>query len=322
MVEKIRPTRFMELSRSVRGLGYELPADIILPSGFIHKGICMVDTHHAFAEALVSEELIVSAGGPRINNVSLWKESYGPYNASVLPISIDVPRIEDVLHTSFLSVVSTLPKGIDILFFDPVLESLGDFAVSDNKNSLQILYPKVSMFQVWTIDELIEKAVLILGRDDSSNISLLKQVEVAVNQYPNLRAWLLKDYHDIPGRDLVQKLMTMASCSRLIIVDDSATSGHLVELSVLSALQTPTAILRQEGRASSWMVDPVVELKRAKIFHYDLNSDITSLRKAVMYACSWANEQISEKAKTLDDLYPWRKEEIHLANKLDGIIKD
>jgi len=315
MTGKIRPTRYIEYPKSARGKGYELRCKITLPSGFTCEGLCICDSQDAFVEALVSKTLINKAGGPQVNKVCLWEESYGPHNELVVPISLDISRSKDLLHTSFLGNVSSLPRGIDIVFFDPVLNSLGDFATTNNWLRLQ--YPKVHMFNRLSIDALIEQAVLILGDDNSPNISLLRQIEVAVNQYPYHRAWLLKDYHDIPGRDVLQKLMTMASCSKFIIVDDSVSSGHLVEISMLSALQTPTAILRYEGRASSWMVEPVVELKRSKIFYYNLDSDITSLRKAVMHACSWANSKITDKASTLDDLYPWRKEEIRLADEFD-----
>jgi hypothetical protein len=86
-----------------------------------------------------------------------------------------------------------------------------------------------------------------------------RAIEVCINQTQSLRARLLRDYHDSAGRNLHQKVAVMAAASRFVIVEDSAPSGHLAELSTVAQLSVPVAVLRQSGTASSWYLKRSLE---------------------------------------------------------------
>lgn len=100
------------------------------------------------------------------------------------------------------------------------------------------------------VDEKKDKLVLVLGQfSDDSNIS---DIVDAVRRagYEPVR---LDDIRDHPDHDLRQKVAFVATAVRFVVIDDSAPSGHIAEIEILSYLDITRIYLRLDGRAASAM---------------------------------------------------------------------
>jgi hypothetical protein len=246
---------------------------------------------------------------------------FGGQGEKHVPIEITVSRESDELVSSILAgVQDRLPVGADIVISKDVLESLGDIGVSSE--GMRLWYPKFEMFSLWRFDQLLAFAVLILGPDTGEELKLLRFVEVVVNQTSSLRGWVLRDYDDVAGRDLHQKLICMAGASKFVLVVDRVPSGHLLEIQALSVLPSPIGVLRPCGRGGSWMLDPLLGRSNVRLFEYTERRDRQDLFRATAEAVQWAQRVVVQKGKSLDTRYPWRAEQIQLANEAFPAYED
>jgi hypothetical protein len=158
-----------------------------------------------------------------------------------------------------------------------------------------------------SVDEYItkhkQKTVLLLGdygAEGSMRLSRISQSLVTLGYVP----LLVKDVPDFWDQDLTQKVVTLASISRFVIIDDSSKSGHLVEFQSLKANNFLMIILRAKGHDSSWMTQGVsvhsnVILEREYVAN-DPAPDVAA-------ACSLAEAKLQAKNTAFQSLYPWRK---------------
>jgi hypothetical protein len=272
----------------------------------------MARVHSAFCGALISSRIVSRAGLAEELRITTWTD-WGPKIRSVVPFQLDVRRPEDVLSTASFAEIVDLPPGIDLLTYGNILDTLGE--IMETHDYLAIYYPKFEMFNFSNLDELAMTAVLILGCDTNPELMRLRRIQALVNSYGRLRGWLLRDYHDVQERNLHQKLYAMAGVSRVIVIEDSHSGGHLVEMDKLVAMTTPIVVLRAEGFASSWMADPFFSLQHVRLFMYN-DSDATALEHASNQGMSWSLEFLQKRASALDQRYPWRQKEISLADRL------
>lgn len=305
-----RPTRSV-IYPKLPTFGYKLPLEIKFTSGYkeqcwavaFPEGVGMCGIH-------ISKQLLARAGGAKRCHGKKWPDPWGP-SGFLVPADLTILHGEDKLLSSTLAEVDEhWSLDADIVVHPDVIDSLADCI--SNSEVMVLRYPKVAMFVRWTLDQLLHSAVLILGPDTGKQLRLLRFVEVRVNQL-GMRGWLLKDYHDFAGRDLHQKLFSMASASSFILMLDSVPSGHLLEIQALSVLQSQIAILRASGSSGSWMLDPVLARPNVRLFEYKATADDQGLFHAIVSAVNWARESIHRKATALDLRYPWRSAEIDLA---------
>ncbi len=308
----LRPTRFIKCSKAKDGFsGFDVPVSVSFRSGHAEPMVCRAfpEIQHVTG-ATVSTRLMKRAGDRAETHAVRWRSKWGPVGELVVPIDVEIRRFKDSLMTSGLALVRELPEHRDLELFDPFLDSLADYFVSEEYISLN--YPKILMFSSLSLDTLLHSAVLVLGHDDDEHLRILRAIETAVNYWPGHRGWLLRDYADVAGRDLRQKLFTMAAASALIIVEDSKPSGHFTELPLIHDLGTPIAILRGRRARSTWMLDPLTDSKHVKVFTYDIEANAASLWKATVNLCAWAQRWRRRKAAKLDHKYPWRQAEREL----------
>lgn len=148
-----------------------------------------------------------------------------------------------------------------------------------------------------------KRYVLILGSYGNKR-ERLERIKVALTN-AGLVGLILDEYPDIEEQSLTEKMVTYASISRFVIVDDLAPSGHITELSVCHDLKFITAVLRERGRPSTAMqADIGDEVSFIKEFNYAEEID---LEQAVTAAVTWAGEAVTERAKSLNRKYSgWR----------------
>ena len=310
-----RPSRFLECKRDKASGAHWLPCNVTFESGFTREVRCLAEHQPRLVDMpYVSKKLFEEAGGPaknRIKEKSASETFMYPDDHTTVPITLTIERAEDILQTTFLATLATERRpGVDLLIGEPVLRSLGDVFVGDGYISLN--HPKQAKWNIWSMDRLLASCVLILGNDSSEHLQTLRQIEVAVNQTGRFEGWLLKDYEDVWSLDLAQKLQLMAAASAFIVVEDSAVSGHLTEIGLMASTRTPLAFLRQKGKATNWMSDPLSSGDSRRVFEYDLTGDITSLYRATRDACGWATDILQKRATALNQIYPWRAAEIEL----------
>jgi hypothetical protein len=122
---------------------------------------------------------------------------------------------------------------------------------------------------------------------------------------------MLKDFVDIPQQSRFEKMLMFGSLARFIICDESAASGHLIELKACSDIGFVTAILRNQGKPVTWMnSDIAAERTYLKIFSYEDDSDMTVLVKE---AVGWADKKVGERSNYYNEQYPWRNKNARLA---------
>lgn len=299
----VRPT--LSRSYSQTPSGYEVPLSVSFPSGFVKAVVAMANPEFPGYTCAIPLSLLKEAGGAKKNR--LMRSRIG----DTILLAMSIPWEGHDLVSSAVAQIIKPSEGMEMLIGDALLHSFGD--VELRKGEMRIQFPKTRMFLKSSLDALSHSAVLILGADSGTALLTLRAIEVFVNDHRPLRGWLLRDYHDIAGRDLHQKLALMAAASRFIVVADTPLSGHLVELPIILTLSTPIAILRKSGAPSTWMIDPLLGSSRVRVFEYT-EYDHLSLYQATAAACAWASAFIMAKANDLDARYPWRAGEIALAD--------
>ena len=149
-----------------------------------------------------------------------------------------------------------------------------------------------------------EKNILLLGKDSSEKgIELLHQLSKFALEL-GYNPIILRKQPEIRNASLHDKLIMYAIQSRFAVVLDHEISGHVYELAVLNNLRTPTVILRQPKKGSTYMVaDIAFERDSATIIKYDP----THLKAALKESIKWADGYIQRKINYLNRIYPWRK---------------
>jgi hypothetical protein len=175
---------------------------------------------------------------------------------------------------------------------DEVLAALAQVARAEK---LKISLPEY-------IAKFKEKTILLLGDYDDSGTKRLRSLAAALSErgYDPI---LIMDVPDILERDLPQKVSTIGSLARFVIVDDSTKSGHLVEVQLCRTHNWITVLFRKDGKGASWMTagasitsNVILEQTYNEGAHYE----------AIDKAVQWAEAKILELQRKYDSLFPWR----------------
>jgi hypothetical protein len=144
--------------------------------------------------------------------------------------------------------------------------------------------------------------VLVLGKDTGNELEILREVQKCVSTRGFI-GHMVKDAPDIPEMTNEEKVRALADASRFVIVENSYPAGQIAELKMLSTNRVTTAILREQGKGSTWMVaDYDLDYRFMREFVYEPRH----LSDIVDAACDWAHQSVSERTRQLDKRYPWR----------------
>ena len=147
-----------------------------------------------------------------------------------------------------------------------------------------------------------ERTVLLLGDYDDAGLERLQNMATALSSL-GYDPILIKDVPDQPVQDLPQKVATIGSLARFIVVDDSTKSGHLAEVQLCRLHNWITLLLRQGGKGASWMTAGASITSNVILEQeYDEANSDASIAKAIQ----WAEAKISELARRFDGVFPWR----------------
>jgi hypothetical protein len=154
-----------------------------------------------------------------------------------------------------------------------------------------------------------ERTVLVLGSYERGE-ERLKGIRRSLDEV-GFEGVMLKDFVDIPQQSVFEKMLMFGSLARFIICDESAASGHLIELKACSDIGFVTAILRNHGKAVTWMNSDIAsERTYLKIFSYENDSDLPVVVKE---SVQWADATVGERSKYYNEQYPWRNKNARLA---------
>ena len=137
------------------------------------------------------------------------------------------------------------------------------------------------------ITKFKERTVLLLGDYDGGGLERLNKMADALTSrgYDPI---MIKDLPDQPVQDLSQKVATVGSLARFVIVDDSTKSGHLVEVQLCRLHNWITVLLRKGGKGASWMTAGASITSNVIL---EQEYDETNLVESLAKAAQWAEER-------------------------------
>ncbi len=103
-----------------------------------------------------------------------------------------------------------------------------------------------------------EQTVLILGSYGETGRQRLGEIRRVLDGL-GLEGIILDDFVDIRQQSLFEKMLMFSSFARFLICDESMASGHLIELKACADIGSVTAILRNQGKAVTWMNSDIAE---------------------------------------------------------------
>jgi hypothetical protein len=149
-----------------------------------------------------------------------------------------------------------------------------------------------------------ERQVLVLGKDTSpEDIVLLKVASgLRAQGYVPLLVKTFPDFRELSNED---KVRVFADVSRFVIIENSFPAGQIVECKICAVNRIVTAMLRQRGRGSSYMVtDYDKDYEFMREFEYVAADE--DLAETLRQATTWAEQQVQARAEFFDKRYPWR----------------
>jgi hypothetical protein len=277
--------------RVIPGVG----AQIIGPTGKRINALC--NTNLALTHSLLAPEIIQHLELSPSGHNFYEELSGGKVNA--IPIFIGAVRFGDIeVQTSFLPSSHNGPSVLGGHFHQVALqgreERISDLLISDHLRALSSAARCKKQF------------VLIAGKYGEHR-SRLERIKAALKS-TGLAGLILDEYPDIEEQSLADKMVTFASISRFVIVDDFVPSGHIKELEICHERKFITAVMREKGRSATAMqADLTLGVEFVKAIMYDSDTD---LERSVLEASAWANAAVEERSRALNRLYSsWRAPE-------------
>ena len=161
------------------------------------------------------------------------------------------------------------------------------------------------------LTELIERSrrrrVLILGKDTGDELERLLRIReiLATLGYDGV---LVKEQPDIPELSNEDKVRTFAGLCRFVLIENTFPAGQIVECKICSTNRIVTAMLREKGFGSSFMVtDYFKDFSFMAEFTY--SNDDNSLGDSVKQATMWAETANEGRRRYFDAQYPWRSKQ-------------
>lgn len=150
---------------------------------------------------------------------------------------------------------------------------------------------------------LRRQEIVVLGPDGATGLPRLREIqaELASLGYPS---HLLKELPEDPEQSNSQKLRMWALAAPFAIMEDSSPAGQIAEFELCKQCEVVTAVLRERGRGSTWMIGPDNSLSYPFVKFFEYNPP--SLSVAIGAAVAWAKEVLAQR-RIEYGRYPWRE---------------
>lgn len=147
-----------------------------------------------------------------------------------------------------------------------------------------------------------EKSVIVLGKYSDSELNELLQVRDYLRA-KGYDAYLIRDLPEHPMMSNEEKVRLWTSASRFCMMIDREAAGHIAEYGYLKTQRTILALLRQKGKASTYMIgdEHLVDFQYINLFEFEKSPlDIMGV------VIDWAEKLAKKRAEEYGKVYPWR----------------
>ena len=171
----------------------------------------------------------------------------------------------------------------------------------------EIIAENVSMFEV--VRAFKYKHVLILGKDTGEFMNRLDAIAGCLRLL-GLIPVIVKTLPDIPVQSNEEKVRCFADLSKCVLVENSFPAGQILELKVCSTNRIVTAMLREQGKGSSFLsTDFHADFKFMREFEYTTDDhSISRLECQITRAIIWSDIILKGREAIYSKLYPWRSD--------------
>lgn len=153
------------------------------------------------------------------------------------------------------------------------------------------------------LSEFKKKHVLVLGDYSDEGEARLQAIAAALRELGYVPV-LVKDIPEEPHYDLQQKVVTVGSTMRFVVVDDSSKSGHILEIGRIQDNRWIAIILRLADSHGTFMTRGLSETSRG-IVEESYTPD--TLKEVLQRSTEWAEGRIAELKQGYENIYPWRQ---------------
>jgi hypothetical protein len=138
------------------------------------------------------------------------------------------------------------------------------------------------------------KTVVILGKDNTDEAYARLRVMAAVAESRGMIPILVRQQTELYGEPFLKKALLYCNLARYVIVENSAPAGQIVELPLTLFQGSVTAVLQEEGKGSTWLLEELlVRQRNVKRFTYPPGG----LEAAVQEASEWCETAWTEFAE-------------------------
>ena len=245
------------------------------------------------------------------NNSSIFNIGYTNYH---VPIAILNNFIQLLTPTgrngsSEIATIRFVPFAIFINIDDfSDFKALWNRCATHIENSLKRIHDLEGDFyqSQWLPKEAFqttkEKSVIVLGKYSDSELNELLQVRDYLRA-KGYDAYLIRDLPEHPMMSNEEKVRLWTSASRFCMMIDREAAGHIAEYGYLKTQRTILALLRQKGKASTYMIgdEHLVDFQYINLFEFEKSPlDIMGV------VIDWAEKLAKKRAEEYGKVYPWR----------------
>lgn len=150
-----------------------------------------------------------------------------------------------------------------------------------------------------------KKLVLLLGADSGSSLKHLQQVKSLIESH-GYQCQLIKELPEHTEMGLIGKVLFAALSARFVIIENTTASGHLYELPFVRMAECVVAMIQEEGKGASWMIEDMIP-KHDLIEQFKYSADTLGI--AVKDAIVWAEGRVAANVKANKGAWAWASDE-------------
>ena len=199
----------------------------------------------------------------------------------------NIPQQSQLISRIIIKVIYELNKKWEII-------------ISSNKNPDFI--KDLNKILVYTKN----KVVLILGQD-TSEMYRLKKIEDCLKMLEYSTIIIKETNFKVDSQSLPEKVSTLGNLVKFIIIENSISSGHLVELEICKQNTLTTILLQEQGKGSTYM-NTTIDFEHNYITKFEYSS-VDQICDTIKEAVKWAEDYNQKKIENLNKVYPWREAE-------------
>ena len=246
------------------------------------------------------------------NNSSIFNIGYTNYHVPIAILNIFIQLLTPTGRngSSEIAAIRFVPFAIFVHIDDfSDFNALWNRCATPIESSLKLIHDsEVGDFyqSQWLPKEAFqitkEKSVIVLGKYSGSELNELRQVRDYLKA-KGYDAHLIEDLPEHPMISNEEKVRYWTGGSKFCVMIDREAAGHIAEYEYLKTQRTILALLRQKGKASTYMIgdEHLVDFQYINLFEFEKSP--LDIMGAVI---DWAEKLAKKRAEEYGKFYPWR----------------